>query len=137
MTAATKPLEPLVCQQLTCQRLIREGELTDRADRLVASWEAKADADRVERDGRYSKQAEPEWPLASGPGAPRLIDSVGICSGAPGPRRWYDGPDRKEEAWTNASSWTGMRRAVTSTTSSTRSASTSSPWRPVHPTSSC
>lgn len=37
----------------TVARLIAEGELPDRAQQLVAAWEAKADGDSLEHDGRY------------------------------------------------------------------------------------
>jgi len=35
------------------ERLVGEGVLRERAEALVASWEAKADADGLERDGAY------------------------------------------------------------------------------------
>ena len=35
------------------ERLVGDGELRDRAEALVAAWEAKADGDGLERDGRY------------------------------------------------------------------------------------
>lgn len=37
----------------TLQRLIGEGELPDRAERLIALWEAETAQKGVERDGRY------------------------------------------------------------------------------------
>ena len=37
----------------TLRRLIGEGELPDRAERLVAQWELQAAQDGLERDGRY------------------------------------------------------------------------------------
>ena len=38
------------------QRLMGEGELPERAEELVAAWEAKADAEGRARDGRYWDQ---------------------------------------------------------------------------------
>ena len=35
------------------ERLVGDGELRERAESLVARWEAKADAEGLERDGRY------------------------------------------------------------------------------------
>jgi hypothetical protein len=35
------------------ERLVGDGERRQRAETLVASWEAKADAEGLERDGRY------------------------------------------------------------------------------------
>ena len=35
------------------ERLVGNGELRDRAEALVASWESKADAEGLEHDGRY------------------------------------------------------------------------------------
>jgi hypothetical protein len=35
------------------ERLVGEGELRERAEALVASWETKADAEGLERDGAY------------------------------------------------------------------------------------
>ena len=35
------------------ERLVGERELRERAEALVAAWEAKADADGLERDGPY------------------------------------------------------------------------------------
>jgi hypothetical protein len=37
----------------TIERLVGDGELRERAERLVALWEAQADVDGVERDCRY------------------------------------------------------------------------------------
>jgi hypothetical protein len=37
----------------TVQRLIGEGETSDHAEALVAAWEARADGEGLERDGRY------------------------------------------------------------------------------------
>ena len=37
----------------TIERLVGEGELRERAESLVATWEARADAEGLERDGRY------------------------------------------------------------------------------------
>ena len=36
----------------TIERLVGDGELRERAERLVALWEAQADVDGVERDSR-------------------------------------------------------------------------------------
>ena len=35
------------------ERLVGDGELRERAEALVASWEARADADGLQRDGAY------------------------------------------------------------------------------------
>jgi len=37
----------------TVARLIGERQPPERAERLVASWEAKADAEGLEHDGRF------------------------------------------------------------------------------------
>ncbi len=46
----------------TLQRLIGEGELPDRAERLVALLEAETARDGLERDGRYRQDDEPDEP---------------------------------------------------------------------------
>ena len=40
-------------REATRRRLMGEGELPDRAEALVAAWEARADEEGLERDGRY------------------------------------------------------------------------------------
>jgi hypothetical protein len=56
----------------TVQRLLGEGELPQRAEALVAAWEAATADDGLERDGRWWEAAW-EWIVeryASGPPSP-------------------------------------------------------------------
>jgi hypothetical protein len=55
----------------TVARLIGEGELPDRAEAVVAAWEAEADRDGLERDGRYW-DAGWSWMAATRNGPPSL-----------------------------------------------------------------
>ena len=40
-------------REATIARLIGEGELPEHAEALVVAWEAQAERDDIERDGRY------------------------------------------------------------------------------------
>jgi hypothetical protein len=60
----------------TIERLVGEGELRDRAEALVAAWEAQADQDALERDGRYWEAAR-RWLAAQRARSPHepMIDA--------------------------------------------------------------